>query len=198
MKAYPIETKPVTKLVLALLVAGFDFNPAVLGDGPGAYAAYAARLDDNHPFWWRNARDDMAPGLAEQARMRAEPPADLGPVLFAPYHDQIELCECGICHAIACELSSHYHRFYGHDQHREVCAALLAQLRAGTHEHMTLAERAQIARAGKAQRLAQAQANGASAETLAAIERGYVAVRMSDFYTTGMGLGIGPHPKAHG
>lgn len=184
--------------VIGLLLLGFDTVPNV-GDAPNGYAQYAARLDDMHPFWWRCNQDFMAPGLVEQARLRLNPPADLGPELFFPYYDQINMCECMICSRCSIEGNSHEYRVYGRqDRHRECATALLAQLHAGTHVHMTIGQRAALARAEKEQRLIRAREAGASDATLAAIERGYVTVKMSDFYTTGCGIGIGPRIESAG
>lgn len=100
----------------------------------------------------------------------------LTPTDFDPYRAEIAGCWCRPCATT------------GSDGGRALHAALVA----GTHRRMTQAERAAEARAAKAVRLAEAQARGATPAELAAIERGYVAVKMSDFYATGMGLGIGP------
>lgn len=110
---------------------------------------------------------------------------------FKPYRDQISGgCECALCH----ELSANGHHFSDKHVQRQAARVLLAHLVAGTHERVTIAEVAAFARTAKAARLDAARAAGASAETLATIERGYATVKMSDFYATGMGLGIGNAP----
>lgn len=114
----------------------------------------------------------------------------LGPADFAPYRDQISLCECHLCRELAYEMSS-VTDFDG-SRHRAAAERLFLALTLGEHSRMTLRERAIQARGEKAERLALAHATGASPETIAAIERGYTTVKMSDFYAAGMGLGIGP------
>jgi len=118
----------------------------------------------------------------------------IGPKDFDPYRDQIRDCHCAECRQVA-YAASDVLDFDG-SRHMAAARALLASLRAGTHRHMTLAERAEEARAEKAERVADAVARGASADEIAAIERGYTAVRMRDFFATGMGLGIGPRASS--
>lgn len=112
------------------------------------------------------------------------------PADFAPYRNQLKGCACATCRELSYALSNVLD-FDGR-KHRAAAADLLVELRAGTHVHMSYTERAAEVRAETAIRLAGAKATGRSAEHIAAIERGYVTVEMSDFYVTGMGLGIGP------
>lgn len=112
---------------------------------------------------------------------------------WEPFVDEISDCQCDTCNEVAYARSDVLD-FDGR-RYREAAAALLAALRAGEHRRMSIAERAELARAAKAERLAAAIAEGASADRIAAIERGYTTVRMSDFYATGMGLGIGPRKE---
>lgn len=49
----------------------YDPTPTVVNPHlPGAYVPYARRLDLECPGWWRDDPEVMAPGLAEQARLR--------------------------------------------------------------------------------------------------------------------------------
>lgn len=116
------------------------------------------------------------------------------PTDFAPYRAEITDCHCETCREVAYALSDVLD--WGGQRHKARCADLLTALRAGTHLRMTLAERAAEARKEKSERLAQAEADGASAATVAAIERGYASVSMRDFYATGMGLGMTPRVAA--
>lgn len=126
-------------------------------------------------------------------RRTPAPPPDpdaIGPADFDPYRADIRDCACDVCNEVAYALSNVLD-FTG-ARHRAAARNLLDVLRAGQHRHVSYAERAAIARAEKAVRLAAAIANGASASHIAAIERGYATVKMSDFYATGMGLGMTP------
>lgn len=114
--------------------------------------------------------------------------APLTPADFDAYRDEIGGCECTVC----VQLAYLSHHWSDKNAHREAARALLAHLVAGTHERVTLAERAQLARTAKADRLAAAYAIGASTDELAAIERGYVTVSMAPI--GGMGVGIGNAP----
>lgn len=62
-------------------LGGYDANPTIdMRDPATSYRAYADRLDADHPRWWRDPLDRMAPGLAEQARVRlAADPLDTEP-----------------------------------------------------------------------------------------------------------------------
>lgn len=116
--------------------------------------------------------------------------SDLGPRDFDPFRDQITDCHCAHCQEVSYALDD-VSDFGGH-RHMSACRALLDALRAGEHTHVAFQERVREAREAKAERLERAKAEGASKGELAAIERGYTKVRMSDFYVTGMGLGVGP------
>lgn len=114
----------------------------------------------------------------------------IGPKDFDPYRAEIRDCYCPECRAVS-YAASDVLDFDG-SRHMAAAQALLASLRAGTHRHVTLAERVAEAKAEKAERLEKAIANGADPEVIAAIERGYTKVSMRDYFATGMGLGIGP------
>lgn len=115
---------------------------------------------------------------------------------FDPYRAEITDCFCELCREVSYALSSVIDSGTpGRPRHREAVAALLAALRAGEHQRVGMKEYAQAAREAKAIRLAEARENGASAEMISVIERGYATVKMSDFYATGMGLGVGPRNK---
>lgn len=112
------------------------------------------------------------------------------PADFDPYRDQIRGCACDLCNEVAYALSS-VTDFDGR-RHQAACAVLLAALRVDQHVHKSLAQRAKEARVEKDERLAAAAAGGASAEQLAAIDRGYTKVSARDFYATGLGIGMTP------
>lgn len=118
--------------------------------------------------------------------MSAEDPR---PADFDLYRAQITGCHCDVCNEVAFAMSDVLD--FGRRRHLAAACALLAALKAGTHRRKTFGEYADELAVAKAERLAQARAEGASAATLEAIERGYVAVRMRDFYASGMGLGVG-------
>lgn len=114
----------------------------------------------------------------------------IGPVDFDPYRSEIRDCCCATCREVAYALSDILDLRGA--RHLLAAEALLAALRDGQHEHVSLQARAAEARVDKAARLKAARAEGASPAALAAIERGYAKVSMRDFFATGMGLGIGP------
>ena len=111
----------------------------------------------------------------------------IGPRDFDSFRADIAECYCQTCREVA-YAASDVLDFYG-DRHRAAAEQLLAALRAGEHGRVTFAARVAEARAEKEARLAEARANGASAATIAIIERGYVKVSMAPI--EGMGLGIG-------
>lgn len=110
---------------------------------------------------------------------------EIGPRDFDPYRTEISGCFCPMCREL----------MYSDATGRRALAAggvLLAALKAGEHVRMEVAEYHAEAKADRDRRIAEAEAAGASAEHLATLRRGYATVKMSDFYATGMGLGIGP------
>lgn len=113
---------------------------------------------------------------------------------YAPYLSEINACACNACNEVAYALSSVLDGS-GSPRHLDALKARLAQLEAGNHLRMSYAERAELARKEKAERIAEATAEGRSESYIAALERGYVRVSMRDFYATGMGLGIGPRAR---
>jgi hypothetical protein len=152
------------------------------------------RADPTTPLGARAAKKPRAPrkattpGAPEQVR-------DVGPKDFDPYRAELHDCQDTLCRAVAHAASRR--QLTGEStesvrEHQAAARALLAGLQAGTHQHMSIAERAAEARKEKEERLTRMRAEGASAEAIAAVERGYTAVNMRDFYATGMGLGVGP------
>lgn len=116
----------------------------------------------------------------------------IGPRDFDPYRDEIRDCHCAeFCLPLAYVTSknsgTYAHTGEGQRENEERARALLAALVAGAHQRVEFREFVAQAKAEKARRLAEA---GTEAER-AVIERGYVSFKMSDFYATGMGLGIG-------
>jgi DNA polymerase-3 subunit beta len=117
-------------------------------------------------------------------------PTGIGPADFDAYRADIRGCSCTLCVELA------YARpldFDGREK-REAARVLLAALRAGTHDHVTFAEHVGDAKAAKAVTLVEAHAAGATPERIATIERGYVKASMSDFYGSGLGIGMTPRP----
>lgn len=108
---------------------------------------------------------------------------------FAPYRPEIEDCACPTCREVSYGLSSVLDGPLS-PRHLGACLALLAELRAGTHRRVTLAERAAEAREEKAAKLARLREAGAPASEIAAAERGYVRVDMA-FMRDGIGAGLG-------
>ncbi len=122
----------------------------------------------------------------------------ISPRDFAPYRTQIHLCQCDLCYPMG---------FANRDHARRVAdaAALLAALRAGTHTHMSIAERAEIARVEHRARIAAACADGVTERRMAVMIRGYASGRDSDVWPYGpagamqshefvVGTGIGMTP----
>lgn len=114
----------------------------------------------------------------------------IGPVDFDPYRAEFTDCCCPTCREVDYALSDVLD-FTGR-RHLAACEALLAALRAGTHDRVERADWHEQCRREHDDRVAAAKAAGITGRRLADIERGYSAVRMSDFYTTGMGLGMTP------
>ncbi|MFG3715838.1 hypothetical protein [Micromonospora sp. NPDC047730] len=114
---------------------------------------------------------------------------EIGPADFRPFRAEIADCHCPTCRAVAYALSSVLDGPRS-PRHLAACRALLAELRAGDHHRMTLAERAAEAREAKAARLAELRAAGAPASDIAAVEMGFVRVDMA-FMREGAGVGIG-------
>lgn len=117
----------------------------------------------------------------------------IGPEDFAPYRAEIQDCHCReFCLPMVYVMSKNSGTYArtgeGQREHERHARGLLAALVAGTHQRVDFREFVAEAKAEKARRLAEA---GTEAER-AVIERGYASVKMSDFYVTGMGLGIGP------
>lgn len=113
----------------------------------------------------------------------------IGPGDFAPFRDEIHDCHCAICRECQYALADVLD-FRG-ERHLDACRALLAALTAGEHQRVEFADWVAASKTAAAERLETARRNGASTGELAIIERGYVTVKMSDFYATGMGLGVG-------
>lgn len=111
----------------------------------------------------------------------------IGPRDFDPFRTDITECYCRTCREVD-YAASDVLDFSG-DRHRAAAEQLLAVLRAGEHSRVTFTAHVAEARAEKEARLAEARANGASAETIAILQRGYVKVSMAPI--EGMGLGIG-------
>lgn len=63
-------TAPKSPATPADRKVSYDPNPTVYVGDPDAYGAYARRLDDECPDWWRDDLSPMAPELATAARMR--------------------------------------------------------------------------------------------------------------------------------
>lgn len=116
-------------------------------------------------------------------------PETFGPANFKPFSAEISLCECATCRELAYAMSNVL-QGPNSRQHKAAARVLLTELLNGRHVRMTLAERAAEARLEKAAKIAAAVEAGASPATLQIMERGYATVKMSDFYATGMGLGV--------
>ena len=117
----------------------------------------------------------------------------IGPEDFRPYRAEIQDCHCAaFCLPMVYVMSKNSGTYArtgeGQREHERHARGLLAALVAGTHQRVGFREFVAEAKAEKVRRLAEA---GTEAER-AVIERGYASVKMSDFYATGMGLGIGP------
>lgn len=97
---------------------------------------------------------------------------------FDPYRTQLHMCECDLCYPLGFA-----NRPY--EQRQAAAETLLAALQAGTHVHMSIAERAAIAREQHVARVAAACADGVSERRMAGILRGYVTSKDSDFWPYG-------------
>lgn len=116
-----------------------------------------------------------------------------GPADFDLYRAEFTDCCCPLCREVAYALSDvldHAGR-----RHLAACGVLLTALRAGTHTRVERADWHEQCRREHDARVAAAKAAGITGRRLADIERGYSTVKMSDFYATGMGLGVGPRPE---
>lgn len=116
----------------------------------------------------------------------------IGPEDFAPYLAEIQDCHCRefclpMVHVMSKNSGTYAHTGEGQREHERHARGLLAALTAGTHQRVGFREFVAQAKADKARRLAEA----GTEEERAVIERGYVSFKMSDFYGSGMGLGIG-------
>lgn len=108
------------------------------------------------------------------------------PADFDAYRADIRGCTCGCCLPM-----SYATNYAGRDRDQVASGrVLLAALMAGVHTHRTQDEHIAAAKVDHAVRVAAAVERGASADELATIDRGYTTVKMSDFYATGMGLGM--------
>lgn len=117
----------------------------------------------------------------------------IGPKDFDPFRSEIRGCACDHCQAVAFAHSDVLDM--GGRKHLKACEDLLTALREGRHAHMSYAERSAIAREQNKRRIAQAIADGRSEAYIESLRRGYVSVKMSDFYATGMGIGMTPHDR---
>lgn len=116
----------------------------------------------------------------------------IGPADFAPYRAEIQDCHCRefclpMVHVMSKNSGTYAHSGEGQREHERHARGLLAALAAGTHQRVDFRAFVAEAKAEKARRLAEARTEAERA----VIERGYVSFKMSDFYATGMGLGIG-------
>ncbi len=129
----------------------------------------------------------------------------LTPTDFDPYRAQIRGCECDLCYPMG-------YANRAADQRLRDAHALLVALRNGTHRHVTLAERAAIARRERAERIAAACRDGAAERRMAALIRGYATSRDRDTFPygpagpmagadfvigTGVGMSAGRYAAAH-
>lgn len=114
----------------------------------------------------------------------------IGPRDFDPFRAQIKDCACDHCWKVAGALSDVTD--YSGRKHRAACEDLLTALRNGSHVHMTYAARGEVAKAETEHRVEAAIAAGKSQQYINTLRRGYATVKMSDFYATGMGLGMTP------
>jgi hypothetical protein len=120
--------------------------------------------------------------------------AEPGPADFKPYRDEISGCECTVC----VEIAYNAHHWCDKRVRREAARVLLAHLVAGTHERVTLAERAQFARLFHTWKVDTAKAAGVTGETLARIEHPDLYARLDahadrrDGFMNGIGLGMTP------
>lgn len=106
---------------------------------------------------------------------------------FAPYREQLASCYCQPCREVQYAASK-----AGQLGLRDAMNSLLATLAAGTHTKVDQDTYHQQCKEEREQRIAQACQDGRSEEHLANLHRGYATVKMSDFYATGMGLGMTP------
>lgn len=93
---------------------------------------------------------------------------------FAPHLGELDLCECTTCRTVVYAMRAA--SLGGHTENAARWAAISDQLQAvtnGTHQRVTLGEHIKAS-------MRQGAAGPAA-----------VRVRMSDFYTTGLGIGIG-------
>lgn len=121
----------------------------------------------------------------------------IGPKDFDPYRDQFTGCNCLLCRELAYANS-------GHGDLYKAGEALLDALRAGTHVHVTLAERIVEAKAEKAADVAAACAAGRSELHMLGLFRGYHGGTNERFYygephseAFMVGTGIGMTPGRH-
>ena len=98
--------------------------------------------------------------------------------LWAPHRPELDACECATCHASGPAART----------------ILLGMLRAGVHQHMTLAQRAAEAREYRADLLAHLHATGAPESYIAVVERGYA--KGGSLMAVGIGAGMTPTPPA--
>jgi hypothetical protein len=117
----------------------------------------------------------------------------IGPSDFDPYREQIQDCHCDPCNQVAYAASR-----AGQFDLRKAAQALLDRLQAGDHTRVERDTWLKQVAADRAYRIAEACRNGASDEQMANLHRGYSTAKMSDFYATGMGLGmsLGRHEAA--
>lgn len=113
------------------------------------------------------------------------------PADYAPYRADITGCYCPTCTECAYALSS---LADGPGSRRLDTAhdALHAELTAGTHKRVDVAEMVTAAKAAKARRLTGAAAAGACPSELATIERGYG--KQGSTMVCGTGIGMTPGP----
>lgn len=141
---------------------------------------------------WTRAAAGPAEGeplLTEADRLRVEMeriPATVGAAEFAPYLAQVTGCACDFC------VDVQQVRPGDVDGQETMRAArtLLAALRLDVHLHISHEERHASSGRDLAIRLALARVGDVDAATRTRIDGGDLTVSLSDFYITGMGLGI--------
>lgn len=107
---------------------------------------------------------------------------------YDPYRAEIRDCQCDICYPMC------YVRRTAEDhaRHERLAIELLTALKAGTHTHMTMAQRSAIARAEHDARVAEACASGVTERRMATLIRGYATDRDSDRFPYGPSAGMSP------
>ena len=116
--------------------------------------------------------------------------SDIGPKDFDAYRAQITDCYCPLCRECAYAVSDVLD-MRGR-RSRAAARVLLAALQAGAHRRVEQDVYHAQARVDHDRRIAEAEAAGVTGRALEDIRRGYSTVKMSDFYATGMGLGMTP------